>query len=112
AVRRMDRDVRFRAPDRRAPRPAHPPRQHPRDERRELSPGPEPGTQSTSQPLTETAIRVLATPARATPSRRSPTPGSSGLVLLRPMDDFYAAVDRIKRKTIEHRRLQHRKLAA
>ena len=34
ALRRMDRGVRLRAPDRRAPRPPHPPRQHPRDERR------------------------------------------------------------------------------
>ena len=33
ALRRMDRGVRLRAPHRRAPRPPHPPRQHPRDER-------------------------------------------------------------------------------
>src|SRR5690554_4235389 len=34
----MDRDLRLRAPHRRTARPADPPRQHPRDERRELSP--------------------------------------------------------------------------
>src|SRR5690606_34609869 len=34
----MDRDLRLRVPHRRTARPADPPRQHPRDERRELSP--------------------------------------------------------------------------
>src|SRR5690606_11493693 len=34
----MDRDLRLRAPHRRTARPADPPLQHPRDERRELSP--------------------------------------------------------------------------
>ena len=37
AVRRVDIGVRFRAADRRAPRPAHASRPHPRDERRQLS---------------------------------------------------------------------------
>jgi DNA replication protein DnaC len=36
AVRRVDRRVRLRAADRRSARPAHPPRPHPRDERRQL----------------------------------------------------------------------------
>ena len=34
AIRRMDRGARLRTPDRRATRPPHPSRQHPRDERR------------------------------------------------------------------------------
>ena len=38
AVRRVDRGVRRRAPRRGAARPPHPPRPHPRDERRELPP--------------------------------------------------------------------------
>ena len=38
AVRRVDRGVRLRAPHRGAARPPHPPRPHPRDERRELLP--------------------------------------------------------------------------
>ena len=38
ALRRVDRRVRLRAPDRRAARPADPPCPHPRDERRQLSP--------------------------------------------------------------------------
>ena len=42
ALRRMDRGVRLRAPHRRSPRPPHPPRQHPRDEWRELQAQPEP----------------------------------------------------------------------
>ena len=42
ALRRMDRGVRLRTPDRRAPRPPHPSRQHPQDERRQLSAQPEP----------------------------------------------------------------------
>ena len=42
ALRRMDRGVRLRAAYRRSPRPPHPPRQHPRDEWRELQAQPEP----------------------------------------------------------------------
>ena len=42
ALRRMDRDLRLRAPHRRAARPADPPRHHPRDERRQLPARPEP----------------------------------------------------------------------
>ena len=38
-------NLRNRAPDRRAPRQADPPRQHPRDERRELPPGTKPRAQ-------------------------------------------------------------------
>ena len=38
----MDLGVRLRAAYRRSPRPPHPPRQHPRDERRELQAQPEP----------------------------------------------------------------------
>ena len=44
AVRRVDLRVRLRAADRRAARPAHPPRPHPRDERRQLPPEGQPKT--------------------------------------------------------------------
>ena len=40
-----NRDLRLRAPDRGAARPSHPSRQHPRDERRQLPPQPEPRPQ-------------------------------------------------------------------
>ena len=43
--RRMDRNLRLRASDRRASGPPDPSRQHPRDERRQLSSGPKPGPQ-------------------------------------------------------------------
>ena len=43
--RRMDRDLRHRAPDRGTARPSHPSRQNPRDERRQLPPQPEPRPQ-------------------------------------------------------------------
>lgn len=39
------------------------------------------------------AARVLATSAQATPSRCSPTHGSPGLILRRPLDEFYSADD-------------------
>ena len=52
AVRRMDRDLRLRAPHRRAARPADPPRHHPRDERRQLPARPEPHEKNPSQRLT------------------------------------------------------------
>lgn len=42
AIQRMDRNLRNRAFHWRTPRPAHPPRQHRRDERRELQAYPEP----------------------------------------------------------------------
>ena len=56
AVRRVDQRVRLRAPDRRAARPAHPPRPHPRDERRQLPPRPlqAPLTPASSQTLRPT----------------------------------------------------------
>ena len=43
--RRMDRDLRLRAPDRGTARPSHPSRQYPRDERRQLPPQPKPRPQ-------------------------------------------------------------------
>ena len=52
AVRRVDRDLRLRAPHRRAARPADPPRHHPRDERRQLPARPEPHEKNPSQRLT------------------------------------------------------------
>jgi len=51
AVRRMDRDVRHRAPHRRAARPADRPRPHSRDERRKLPTWPEPRPKSRRQHL-------------------------------------------------------------
>ena len=51
AVRRMDRGVRLRASHRRPARPADPPRQHPRDERRQLPARAEPRTEGRSQRL-------------------------------------------------------------
>jgi DNA replication protein DnaC len=88
--RRMDRNLRVRAPDRRTARPHHPPRQHPRDERRQLSSRPKPRPKGRLKHPRKIADAAYETPARATPSRRShcgakwPTfAPPRGLVLLR-----------------------------
>ena len=89
AVRRMDRGAWLRTPDRRAPRPPHPSRQHPRDERRQLSAQPEPQAsnpdgelnQSPSPRLTPWAHRPLP---RAPP--RQPVEGTPRCARGPPMD--------------------------
>src|SRR5665648_579010 len=48
----MDRNLRRRAPHRRAARPADAPCQHPRDERRQLSPQPKQGAKDQGRSLT------------------------------------------------------------
>ncbi len=49
AVRRVDRGVRLRAPDRRVAGPSHPPCPYPGDERRQLSAQPKPNSAGTSK---------------------------------------------------------------
>ncbi|CUX67810.1 hypothetical protein AGR5A_pa40085 [Agrobacterium genomosp. 5 str. CFBP 6626] len=66
----MDRNPGIRASDRRVARSHHPPRQHPRDERRQLSSRPEPRPKGRLTPLKKSPPPP-ETPARATPSRRS-----------------------------------------
>ena len=60
AFRRMDRGLRLRAPHRRHPRPADPPRPHSRDERRKLSAPTEPQDEC----LTQTPTRSQGTGLR------------------------------------------------
>ncbi len=76
--RRMDRNLRLRAPDRRAPRPPDPPRQYPRDEWRKLSPQPEQGPQRQgailnqhrqSLALTGQSIRATASSVKSAAAR-------------------------------------------
>ena len=67
AVRRVDVRVRLGAADRRAPRPAHPPRPHPRDERRELSPESQP---KAARQARDPDQRQLT--SRSTSTRRDP----------------------------------------
>ena len=105
ALRRMDRDLRLRAPYRRAARPADPPRHHPRDERRQLSPRPEPhakdrGRSLTPAPIGPTGQSALAhasySRARgqgAHPAQTSFPASRSGRVLRRPVAGFSTAVD-------------------
>ena len=59
ALRRMDRNLRHRTPDRRSPRQTDTPRKHSRDERRQLSPQPKPRSKG--------PIRHLITPNRIGP---------------------------------------------
>ena len=95
AVRRMDLSVRVRAPHRRSPRPPHPPRQHPRDEWRELQAQPEPQASNPdgelNRPpnprLTPWAHRSLP---RAPPHR--PVEGTPRRTRGPPMD-FYEATE-------------------
>src|SRR5690606_36443652 len=74
-------------------RPPDPPRQHPRNEWRQLSPRPKPGTKNRqSSPIRAPTLRA-GNSGRATPSRRSPLAAQGGLLLRRPMADFCSAVD-------------------
>src|SRR5690606_32095467 len=71
-----------------------PPRQHPRNEWRQLSPRPKPGTKNRqSSPIRAPTLRA-GNSGRATPSRRSPLAAQGGLLLRRPMADFCSAVDK------------------
>src|SRR5690606_13942557 len=95
----MDRDLRLRAPHRRTARPADPPRQHPRDERRELSPR--------QQHCPKAATKVLRSdrsfwPKEANAPWHAPAIGKRapwrrplppGLVLRRRVAGFCTAVD-------------------
>src|SRR5690554_3392898 len=89
----MDRDVWVRASHRRAPRPTDPPCQHPRDEWRQLSPRAKPGPKNRQPSSVRSPTLQAGNSGRATPSRRSPLAAQSGLLLRRPMADFYSAVD-------------------
>ena len=79
SLRRVDRDVRFRAPDRGAARPTDPSRPYPGTERSELPPQPQPRAKQGLDDL------ICASPpagncTRATPSLRfrlTPPPASS-----------------------------------
>src|SRR5437763_9301117 len=77
----MDVRVRRRAPDRRPARPAHPPRPHPRDERRQLPSRP------LQAPLTPASSRryTRSTPSGLTAKARRP-PISGAFLLAMPMD--------------------------
>lgn len=61
AIRRMDRNIWIRTPDRRTARPPDPPRQHPRDERRKLPPWPEQGASGNTQNLNLNPHRLALT---------------------------------------------------
>ena len=111
-LRRMDRDLRLRAPHRRAARPADPPRHHPRDERRQLPARPEPQAKTPSQRLTQAtrlafqanapwhtpAIRRARVPRRAAPVPASVLDPRRGRLLRRPVAGFSSAVDRLARR--------------
>ena len=66
AVRRVDRRVRLRAPDRRAARPADPPRPHPRDERRQLP------AQTEQASIAKPSPTKLSRPRHPKPDRQTP----------------------------------------
>ena len=83
-------NLRNRAPDRRAPRQADPPRQHPRDERRELPPGTKPRAQVHQTRLIKSSLYWPWPPPRG--ARH--TQIQSGRLLRRPLAGFYSAVDK------------------
>ena len=82
AVRRVDRGVRLRAPHRGAARPPHPPRPHPRDERRELPPQSKP-------PASRPSRRVNRPPCpRLTPWAHRSLPWTTGTSSQPPSGPF------------------------
>ena len=106
AVRRMDRDLRFRTSHRRAARPADPPRHHPRDERRQLPARPKPHEKNLGQRLTpgdQVGLSGQRASAHASYSgsaraKARPVPASvpdprGGRLLRRPVAGLSTAVD-------------------
>ncbi len=82
----------IRAPDRRAARSHHPPRQHPRDERRQLSSRSKPRPQGWLKPLSRKRRARMRPPLGLRPPGVS-CARHSGRLLLRPVACFYSAVD-------------------
>ena len=128
AIRRVDRGVRLRAPDRGAARPPHPPCPYPGNERRQLPAQPEPkkaeippknltgfnhrghgcpgGSTGTSHAASLRAGAKRYAKQRGsllwtTGTTRNTSYGitSSGPILLRPLDQSCSAVDRYCRRT-------------
>ena len=107
SLRRMDRDVRYRAPDRGAARPTDPSRSYPGIERSELPPQPQPRAKQglddlicASSPAGNCARATPSLRFRLTPPRPHPDPlgpshpdGRGGSVLLRPLVWFLSALD-------------------
>ena len=88
AVRRMDQRVRFRASDRRAARPADPPRPHPGDERRQLPARPLQASGAALQVRYPARRRLpKVTPKRMkAPARRGLHAFKTDAISLRPAD--------------------------
>src|SRR3546814_793559 len=79
----MDGNPGVRASDRRVARPHHPPRQHPRDERRQLSSRPKPRPKGRLKPSQKNRHAGMKPPLGLRP------PG--GLIPAPQVADFYAA---------------------